>query len=210
MTIQNNSNEKRYWQFITPKTKAIVIGGQVFKPHDEAPQAVALSALEPGIAAEVEALVQNRPELASNAIKAGQLVEAGKVEMLHLNHFRVEDNYIVYFMEGYVHNNRVGGYWNCQCSEWRTGNIKYNYKVDAFGREVEGPVPPYVPGLGICCPHVLACILAEAIAPHAPCPACEGRAYQGFENVETALALTCQAKPCPACNGTGAVQATLK
>jgi hypothetical protein len=180
---------------------AKIIGAiATFPAGNEGRRGAWLSALTndaPEIAAEVEAIIENRPQLTDRAIKGGQLVAAGSVELLHLNHYRLQSQsrpqlyYIVSMFQDPPD-------WHCQCEDWHNGHAKHVWK---FERKTYAP---WIPGIGATCKHVLACIISQATIPYKRCPECNGKCYTGFV-VEATGYTVC--KPCQHCAGTGAVLA---
>lgn len=181
--------QKRNWQHWRPQPGMRVIGGQVVFETEH-----------PEIAEIAKSISEIHPEAHDRLREAAFLVAGGQVELLHLNHFRVESSYIVYGL--------ADGHAICMCDDWHRGNVSHRYKADCFGRKVGGGAP-LIPGLGLACAHVLACYIAELITPHVACSCCDGRSYKGWEIVDGYMGKTAQAKPCPACNGTGAALAEL-
>lgn len=193
----------RHWEFWPGEYENALLAGKVIaypagKPGKRAATLKALEHDAPEVAAEVHAIIANHQGLIDRAIKAGQIVAGGGVEMVHRNGYKVKSQSKdeKYWISGGFTS--TDG-WKCDCIDWWNGNgaRQYGWNV-AFAA-------PYVPGLGcVACKHILAVLIAETLTPHGPCSTCNGNSFVGFENVETPLGLQSQCKVCPTCNGTGA------
>lgn len=153
-----------------------------------AAQLSALTHDRPGIAAEVDALIQawpNRADIHRRLIRAGFIIRDSEIYRHPGNFFRVQSQAEPQRFYAVGLPQMPGGEAGCTCPDHVDGHA------------------PHLPDLGPnTCKHILAAYIAERVDPWADCPICHGLGSLASYPTDNTWPET---EPCPACDGCGLI-----